>query len=116
MIRVAVITVSDRCHRGEREDLGGPAVAAAAAELPATVVWTEIVPDEREEIAAAIVRSAAQANLVLTTGGTGIKRTFRHMEQLCGKTPLARLALTAKHLRKGDFMDQLKQFAADISR
>ncbi len=72
MIRVAVITVSDRCHRGEREDLGGPAVAAAAAELPATVVWTEIVPDEREEIAAAIVRSAAQANLVLTTGGTGL--------------------------------------------
>ncbi len=72
MIRVAVITVSDRCHRGEREDLGGPAVAAAVAELPGTVVWTEVVPDEREEIAAAIVRSAAQANLVLTTGGTGL--------------------------------------------
>jgi len=52
----------------------------------------------------------------LTTGGSGIERTFRHMEQLCGKTPLARLALTAKQIRKGDFMDQLKQFVADISR
>ena len=72
MIRVAVITVSDRCHRGEREDLGGPAVATAAADLPGEVVWTEIVPDDRGEISAALVRSAGQADLVLTTGGTGL--------------------------------------------
>ncbi len=72
MIRVAVITVSDRSHRSEREDRGGPAVAAVARQLPAKVVWTETVPDDRAEIAAAILRSASQADLVLTTGGTGL--------------------------------------------
>jgi molybdenum cofactor synthesis domain-containing protein len=72
VIRVAVITVSDRCHRGEREDEGGPAVAAAAAALPAEVVWTEVVPDDRGQIAGAILRSSGQADLVLTTGGTGL--------------------------------------------
>ena len=65
MIRVAVITVSDRSSRGEREDLSGPALAEAAAALPASVVRREIVPDERPEIAAAIRRAAEEADVVL---------------------------------------------------
>ncbi|MHC4472658.1 MAG: MogA/MoaB family molybdenum cofactor biosynthesis protein [Planctomycetota bacterium] len=72
MIRAAVITVSDRSHRGEREDRTGPALAEALAGLPAEVVGKEVVPDEREEIAAAIVRQAGRAELVLTAGGTGV--------------------------------------------
>ncbi len=75
MIRVGVLTVSDRSARGEREDLGGPAVAAAvAARLPgAEVAARAIVPDERAEIAAVLAGWADDLglDLILTTGGTG---------------------------------------------
>lgn len=69
----AVITVSDKGFRGEREDTSGPALCARLKEAGYTVIHTALVPDEREEIAGAI-RTAAdvqQAALVLTTGGTG---------------------------------------------
>jgi len=72
VIRVAILTVSDRCARGDREDRSGPALAGAAAALPASVVAAEVVPDDRAEIAAALRRLAASADLVLTTGGTGL--------------------------------------------
>ena len=72
MIRVAILVVSDRASRGEREDAAGPALAAALAEFPAEAVATEVVPDERERISEAVVRLAAVAELVLTTGGTGL--------------------------------------------
>ena len=68
----AVITVSDRCSRGEREDASGPALVALLGERGYRVVSTLVVPDERPQIEAAI-RDAAAADvaLVLTTGGTG---------------------------------------------
>jgi molybdenum cofactor synthesis domain-containing protein len=71
---VAILTVSDRGARGEREDASGPAVREAVlAGLPrARVVAEEIVPDEVSSIAAALQRWVAEGvNLVLTTGGTG---------------------------------------------
>ena len=75
MIRVGVLTVSDRSARGEREDLSGPAVAAAVlAQLPdAAVVERAIVPDERAAIAARLAHwaDALGLDLILTTGGTG---------------------------------------------
>jgi len=71
-MRVHVITVSDRSHRGEREDGTGPALAAAAEELPAEVVGRTVVPDDRAAIAAAIREAASGADLVLTAGGTGL--------------------------------------------
>ena len=78
MIRVGVLTVSDRSARGEREDLGGPAVAeAVAARVPgAAVVERAVVPDERAVIAAQLVQwaDAARLDLILTTGGTGFAR------------------------------------------
>ena len=51
MIRAAVVTVSDRSARGEREDLSGPETVRVVAALPADVVATEIVPDDPDEIA-----------------------------------------------------------------
>ena len=68
----AVITVSDRCSRGEREDASGPALAELLGEKGYRVVSTSVVPDERPQIEDAI-RGAAAADvaLVLTTGGTG---------------------------------------------
>ncbi len=68
----AVITVSDSSHSGARPDASGPAVADLLKRRGFTVSATEIVPDERAEIEAAIVRLCQVAQLVVTTGGTGI--------------------------------------------
>lgn len=84
MIRVGVLTVSDRSARGEREDLSGPALARFVVEQwpaagaprpdpPVSVAQAAIVPDERDIIAAVLCRWADELrlDLILTTGGTG---------------------------------------------
>jgi molybdenum cofactor synthesis domain-containing protein len=71
-LTAAVITVSDSSARGEREDLGGPAVAAALEQHKFQVVAREVVPDEQSTIQDALVRLCGQAKFVVTTGGTGI--------------------------------------------
>ncbi|HMK09893.1 MAG TPA: MogA/MoaB family molybdenum cofactor biosynthesis protein [Anaerolineales bacterium] len=71
-LTAAVVTVSDSSFRGEREDLGGPAVAAALEKKNFRIITREIVPDEETAIREALVRLAAQARFVVTTGGTGI--------------------------------------------
>ncbi len=67
-----VITVSDGCFHGKREDLSGPAVADLLEQAGLTAVASEVVPDEVELIAAALRRGAEAAELVVTTGGTGL--------------------------------------------
>ncbi len=69
----AVITVSDKGSRGERTDTSGPAVRAMAESKGLQVVYTAIVPDEREQIQAELIKCADElkVSLVLTTGGTG---------------------------------------------
>ena len=69
----AVVTVSDKCCRGEQEDTGGPAVCAMLEEQGWKVIYKSIVPDEIEPIKIELIRCADEmkANLVLTTGGTG---------------------------------------------
>ncbi len=72
MLKVAVITISDRAFRGEYADLSGPAVRDALTEsLPETEIVMEIVPDEKEKIARAI-ENHLDCDYILTTGGTGI--------------------------------------------
>ena len=67
-----VITVSDRCAAGEREDLSGPALAACLTAQGFDLLPPVLVPDEQERIEAALIVAAqADAALVLTTGGTG---------------------------------------------
>ena len=68
----AVLTVSDSAARGERQDLSGPAVAEALRRKGFEIVTTEIAPDERTAIENALMRLAARARLVVTTGGTGL--------------------------------------------
>jgi molybdenum cofactor synthesis domain-containing protein len=72
MIAAAVLTVSDSAARRLRDDAAGPAVAAALREKGVAVTATEIVPDEQPAIEQAIVRLVSQADLVVTTGGTGV--------------------------------------------
>jgi molybdenum cofactor synthesis domain-containing protein len=73
-LRVAVLTVSDRCSRGESVDESGPAVAALCRErLGAATVLTACVPDDPERIAAALSEWVGRGiDLVLSTGGTGL--------------------------------------------
>lgn len=65
-----VITVSDGVSAGVREDLSGVAVADLLSEHGFDVERT-LVPDEVDEIAAAIIDAVSSAHLVVTTGGTG---------------------------------------------
>ena len=65
----AVITVSDKGYRGEREDTSGPALCARLREDGYEVVYTALVPDERAQIAQAIrtaadERKAAQEKMI----------------------------------------------------
>lgn len=75
-IRFAVLTVSDRCSAGAREDASGPGlVELLTSSCAAECVSIRIVPDEREQIAAALrdwADADAAPDLVLTTGGTGL--------------------------------------------
>ncbi len=69
----AIITVSDKGARGERQDTSGPALCAIAEEYGLEVVYTAMVPDEGADIQRELIHCADQlkAALVLTTGGTG---------------------------------------------
>ncbi len=72
--QAVVITVSDSCFRGARQDASGPAVAAALAQNGFAVDAVLVVPDEIEAIVAALRAQAARARLVAPTGGPGIAR------------------------------------------
>ena len=72
MHTAAVITVSDSCARGERVDLSGPAVEEALVAQGFLIVDRFTVEDDRPGIEDALRRAAARAQLVVTTGGTGI--------------------------------------------
>jgi molybdopterin adenylyltransferase len=72
MSKAVVITVSDRCSRGEFEDLSGPAVVQELESEGFEVGAPVVVPDERKVIEDAIRNAAGRARLVVTTGGTGI--------------------------------------------
>src|SRR5690348_6889376 len=71
-LTAAVLTVSDSCARGERENLSGPAVAGSLRRNAFEILITEVVPDDQQIIEAALIRLAANARLVVTSGGTGI--------------------------------------------
>ena len=70
-MNVAVLTVSDRVSRGEAEDGSGDLLEQLLRE-DGFEVERRLVPDERDEIAAALRELAQAAQIVLTTGGTGL--------------------------------------------
>lgn len=72
-IKAVVLTISDSASRGERDDLSGPTVVAGLQSLKAEILAAEILPDERELIAERLrhFADATEANLIVTTGGTG---------------------------------------------
>ena len=73
-MRIAILTVSDAGARGERVDSSGDAIVAWAAARGAQVVDRTLVPDESARIVPVLLAWCDQdaADLVLTTGGTGL--------------------------------------------
>ena len=72
-LRAGVITVSTKGAAGERADESGPAMSERLIAGGIEVVRTELVPDDVERVATAILAAVrAGANVVLTTGGTGL--------------------------------------------
>lgn len=69
----AVITISDKGAKGERMDTSGPAICAVLKSEGYDVVYTSIIPDDREIIKTELINCADEKGiaLVLTTGGTG---------------------------------------------
>src|ERR1044072_897666 len=73
-MRAAVLTVSDRSARGEREDESGELLAELLREAGAAVVLKEVVADDLEPLAERwrALADRDDINLVVTTGGTGL--------------------------------------------
>lgn len=74
MMRVGVITTSDKGYRGEREDTSGDVIREMVGGLGAEVSFNTVVPDEQEEIKQALIQAADEMglDLIMTTGGTGV--------------------------------------------
>jgi molybdenum cofactor synthesis domain-containing protein len=73
-IRAAILTVSDKGSRGERDDQSGPALATWMTERGVEVKALAMVADEESLIAAALRDWAdeGEIDLIVTTGGTGV--------------------------------------------
>jgi len=124
-VKVGILTVSDRCSRGEAEDKSGPnleKLVRASTSLNVKEVLCECVPDEPNEIKRVLLQwcDTEKAHLVLTTGGTGfsprdltpevtmevIERpaqglTLRMLSESLKVTPMAMLTRGACGIRKG---------------
>jgi molybdopterin adenylyltransferase len=73
-MRVVVITVSDACSRGEREDESGAALSQLLTDLGAEIIQSRIVSDDLDPLAQLLREFAERSdvNLIVTTGGTGL--------------------------------------------
>lgn len=74
--QAVVLTISDKCSKGQREDKSGQVVQEIIQKLPAEIIKYEIIPDEPEMIKERLIDYCdnLKADLVLTTGGTGFTR------------------------------------------
>lgn len=67
-----VLTISDRCFRGEQVDQSGPAVSQLLEATGFMVLPPQILPDELDQIVSVLRQSALSTRLIVTTGGTGL--------------------------------------------
>jgi len=109
MYRLAVLTISDKGHAGEREDRSGREIASIAAEHGYAIAHSAVLPDEQALITAELCRIADEnlADLILTTGGTGFsprdrtpEATLEAAERLCPGIPEAMRAYSMQKTRR----------------
>ena len=72
MMTAAILTLSDKGSKGEREDLGGPAIKEMIRTINAEVRYYEIIPDEKELIKEKLIKYSNSVDVIITTGGTGL--------------------------------------------
>ena len=73
-MRAAILTLSDKGARGEREDLSGPALSDWLTQKGVVVECMSLIPDDFEQIVSALKKwtDSLAPDLILTTGGTGV--------------------------------------------
>lgn len=76
MIKTAILTISDKGSRGEREDGTGPAIRHEIEDKGFDISYYKVIPDEQEEIEKELIYLCDElgVNLVLTNGGTGFSK------------------------------------------
>jgi molybdopterin adenylyltransferase len=74
ILRAAIVTLSDKGSRGERQDESGTVIREMLSAIGIVVVHYEMLPDEQEQISAVLVRLSERGDidLIITTGGTGV--------------------------------------------
>lgn len=72
MITVAILTLSDKGSKGEREDLSGSLIKDMLKSIEAEVKYYEILPDEKDLIKEKLIEYSNKVDIILTTGGTGL--------------------------------------------
>jgi len=75
--KVLIITLSDRAHRGEYEDVSGPKICEKLKEFFSDSGWLyniniKLIPDEATILRELLKNSGGDYNIIFTTGGTGI--------------------------------------------
>ena len=82
-LTAAVLTLSDKASRGERVDESGPAAVKILKDYGYDIIETLILPDEQDQIERELIRlsDGRQADLIITTGGTGdLEKEIRVVE------------------------------------
>jgi len=92
MIKVGILTISDKGSRGEREDLSGKVIEEVVRKINGEVKYYQIIPDEKNIIQEELIKSVDKLHLdlILTTGGTGLAKR--------DVTPEATLAIIEKEV------------------
>jgi molybdenum cofactor synthesis domain-containing protein len=69
-----VITASDACARGQREDVSGATLVQLLRDIGAEIVDARILSDDLDPLAQSLIEFADRddVNLIITTGGTGL--------------------------------------------
>ena len=76
MIKVGILTISDKGSQGEREDLSGKVIGEVVKEINGEVKYYQIIPDEKNIIQEELIKTVDKLHLdlILTTGGTGLAK------------------------------------------
>lgn len=72
MIKVAILTLSDKGSAGSRKDKSGPLIEKLIKKIKGKVVSYDILPDEKAKIKKKLISLCIKVDLILTTGGTGL--------------------------------------------
>jgi molybdopterin adenylyltransferase len=110
-VRIAILTISDACSRGERADASGDAIAAWAAARGHDVSRRALVPDETGPIARTLAEWADgdAADCIVTTGGTGL--TARDVTPEATRAVLERPAPGIAEAIRGSVLPQFPRAA-----